>query len=102
MRVKQFRRWDDISVVVKGEAIDLEQGIEALKDARTRVEVEGLQLGSVYEIVVFQAERHTTESHYRLTLSNFTGIRVSIDSIACSRLTPITPPRGPVIPTSVM
>ncbi|MFO0553890.1 MAG: DUF4215 domain-containing protein [Polyangiaceae bacterium] len=32
-----------------------------------------LQTGSVYEIVVFQAERHTTQSNYRLTLSNFTN-----------------------------
>ena len=31
----------------------------------------GLQLGSVYEIVVFQAERHTFASNYRLTLTNF-------------------------------
>ena len=35
-------------------------------------------------------------------VSKRTGIIVSSDSIACSRLTPITPPRGPVIPTSVM
>ena len=35
-------------------------------------------------------------------VSNRTGILVDIDSIACSRLTPITPPRGPVMPTSVM
>ena len=31
--------------------------------------------GSVYEIVVFQAERFTTDSNYQLTLSNFTGIK---------------------------
>ena len=37
----------------------------------------GLARGSVYEIVVFQAERHTTRSNYRLTLSNFTGTRSS-------------------------
>ncbi len=30
------------------------------------------------------------------------GIRVAIASTASSRLTPMTPPRGPVIPTSVM
>ena len=35
-------------------------------------------------------------------VSKRTGICVTIDSIACSRLTPITPPRGPVMPTSVM
>jgi fibro-slime domain-containing protein len=33
----------------------------------------GLELGKIYEIVVFQAERHTTESNYKLTLSNFTN-----------------------------
>jgi fibro-slime domain-containing protein len=32
-----------------------------------------LTIGQVYEIVVFQAERHTTQSNYRLTLSNFTN-----------------------------
>jgi len=31
-----------------------------------------------------------------------TDIRVSSDSIACSRRTPITPSRAPVMPTSVM
>ena len=35
-------------------------------------------------------------------VSNLIGIRVAIASTASSRLTPITPPRGPVIPTSVM
>ena len=35
----------------------------------------GLTIGNVYEIVVFQAERHTSASNYRLTLSNFTGTR---------------------------
>jgi hypothetical protein len=35
-------------------------------------------------------------------VSNRTDIWVRSDSMACSFLTPITPPRGPVIPTSVM
>src|SRR5579884_2654004 len=35
-------------------------------------------------------------------VSNLVGIWVTIASTACSRLTPITPPRGPVMPTSVM
>jgi len=35
-------------------------------------------------------------------VSKRTGICVSSPSSACSRLTPITPPRGPVMPTSVM
>jgi fibro-slime domain-containing protein len=33
----------------------------------------GLAKGNVYEIVVFQAERHTLLSNYRLTLANFGG-----------------------------
>ena len=33
----------------------------------------GLEIGKVYEIVVFQAERHTSESNYTLTLSAFTS-----------------------------
>jgi fibro-slime domain-containing protein len=32
----------------------------------------GLTVGGMYEIALFQAERHTTESHYKLTLSGFT------------------------------
>ena len=35
-------------------------------------------------------------------VSNRIGICVTIDATACSRRTPITPPRGPVMPTSVM
>jgi fibro-slime domain-containing protein len=31
----------------------------------------GLEVGKVYEIVVFQAERHTSASNYTLTLSSF-------------------------------
>jgi fibro-slime domain-containing protein len=31
----------------------------------------GLELGKIYEVVLFQAERHTTESNYWLTLTNF-------------------------------
>jgi fibro-slime domain-containing protein len=40
----------------------------------------GLELGKVYEIVVFQAERHTTQSNYKLTLSGF----VSTESVCKS------------------
>ena len=35
----------------------------------------GLDLGNIYETVVFQAERHTFESNYWLTLTNFTAGR---------------------------
>lgn len=41
----------------------------------------GLAIGNIYEIVVFQAERHTTQSNYKLTLGNFvnaTSVCVSV------------------------
>jgi cysteine-rich repeat protein len=41
----------------------------------------GLTVGKVYEIVVFQAERHMTESHYKLTLSNFAATRSSCHTV---------------------
>ncbi|RYE92753.1 MAG: DUF4215 domain-containing protein, partial [Myxococcales bacterium] len=41
----------------------------------------GLTVGSVYEIVVFQAERHTTQSNYRLTLSQFTSTKSTCQSV---------------------
>jgi fibro-slime domain-containing protein len=47
----------------------------------TRMITLGLALGSVYEIVVFQAERHTQASNYKLTLSNFTGTKSSCHSV---------------------
>jgi fibro-slime domain-containing protein len=40
-----------------------------------------LVVGNVYEIVVFQAERHTTQSNYRLTLSNFVNGKSSCTSV---------------------
>jgi hypothetical protein len=41
----------------------------------------GLKTDKVYEIVVFQAERHTSGSNYRLTISNFTGTHSSCHSV---------------------
>ena len=41
----------------------------------------GLQIGKVYEIVVFQAERHTTQSNYKLTLSGFNNTTSSCKSV---------------------
>jgi fibro-slime domain-containing protein len=40
-----------------------------------------LQVGNVYEIVVFQAERHTTQSNYRLTLSDFANGTTTCTSV---------------------
>ena len=41
-----------------------------------------LQLGKIYEIVVWQAERHTTGSNYTLTISNFDN-STSVCSSTC-------------------
>jgi cysteine-rich repeat protein len=41
-------------------------------DCRTRTLPLGLQDGAMYEIAVFHADRHPTESNYQLTLSGFT------------------------------
>jgi fibro-slime domain-containing protein len=35
----------------------------------------GLTVGGIYEVIVFQAERHQTESQYKLTLENFLSAR---------------------------
>lgn len=40
-----------------------------------------LEVGKVYESVVFQAERHTCESNYRLTLSGFSRSRTQCQSV---------------------
>jgi fibro-slime domain-containing protein len=41
----------------------------------------GLEIGKVYEIVVFQAERHTSGSNYKLTLSNFVSSKSVCESV---------------------
>ena len=41
----------------------------------------GLTQGEIYEIVVFQAERHTTQSNYRLTLSGFVNVTSECHSV---------------------
>ncbi len=51
------------------------RGINNLTCSTNRTVDLGLQIGNVYEIVVFHAERHTVDSNYKLTLSNFSGTR---------------------------
>ncbi|MBN1605782.1 MAG: DUF4215 domain-containing protein [Polyangiaceae bacterium] len=41
----------------------------------------GLELGKIYEVVLFQAERHTTESNYWLTLTNFLSSTTTCDPV---------------------
>ncbi|RKH17269.1 DUF4215 domain-containing protein [Corallococcus sp. CA047B] len=40
----------------------------------------GLVKGKIYEVVVFQAERHTSQSSYKLTLTNFETQRTTCES----------------------
>ncbi|MCP3143476.1 DUF4215 domain-containing protein [Pyxidicoccus xibeiensis] len=73
--VLTFRGDDDVWVFInKKLAIDLggvhgpESGTITLSQRASQL---GLTVGGIYEVVVLQAERHTTGSNYRLTLNNF-------------------------------
>ncbi|MBL8743180.1 MAG: fibro-slime domain-containing protein, partial [Myxococcales bacterium] len=67
---------DDVWVFVnKRRAINL-GGVHGAQSASITLDAANaatfnLTIGQVYEIVVFQAERHTTQSNYLLTLSDF-------------------------------
>ncbi|MFO0599740.1 MAG: DUF4215 domain-containing protein [Myxococcaceae bacterium] len=77
-----FRGDDDVFVFINGKlAVDLggvhgpQSGAVTL-DPATATSL-GLTSGGVYEAIVFQAERHTTGSSYRLTLRGFNAPRSS-------------------------
>jgi fibro-slime domain-containing protein len=69
---------DDVWVFINGKlAVDI-GGVHGRQDGSVDLSVPatrtslGLTVGKTYEAIVFQAERHTTRSQYRLTLTNFT------------------------------
>jgi fibro-slime domain-containing protein len=77
---------DDVWVYVnKQKCVDLggvhgAQSGSVLLDAAAAATY-NLQVGAIYEIVVWQAERHTTESNYRLTLGNFNNAKSQCHSV---------------------
>ena len=76
--VLAFSGDDDVWVFINDRlAVDIggvhgrQNGSVDLGDAQVASDL-GLTVGGTYEAVVFHAERHTTRSQYRLTLTNFT------------------------------
>lgn len=74
--ILSFRGDDDVWVFINGKrAIDL-GGVHGAQDASITLDATAatnlsLTVGGTYEVVVFQAERHTTASSYKLTLKGF-------------------------------
>lgn len=80
--VLDFRGDDDVFVFINGKlAVDIggvhgAAGGGVTLDPTTATSL-GLVAGGMYELDVFQAERHTTESNYKLTLRGFVKAKTS-------------------------
>ncbi len=77
--------WGQVERDAQGEAVVDDEGLGVPQEqpncaglSATTTDVAGNPLnlveGQVYEVAVFQAERHTCQSNYRLTLSGFTQV----------------------------
>jgi fibro-slime domain-containing protein len=82
----EFKGDDDVWVFVNGHlAVDL-GGVHGEQTGSVTIDdvtggIYGMTKGNIYEIVVFQAERHTSASKYQLTLRDFVRAKTSCASI---------------------